>query len=181
MFKVISEWINKYAGWIAFFSALLLIISLVIVGYILFAILLTDNPSQFSYRSVLFVLAVLSIPLLLLMAYSSQKAQNSELSETIADSEENADYIISAWSIETLRAAGVPRDLIKCLKDICDNAAESSPPTQLSIKNPRFDSTPDSWLKKLEENLGETRVDEFIEIILKYTRRNVQKTDEQSA
>lgn len=160
-----QKWLDRYAKWIAAFSALLLIVSFVIVGYILFVVL-TDSSSKFSYSSILFVLVVISLPLLLLMMYFSQKTQNSQ------PSDESADYVISCWSIETLRAAGVPRDLTKCLKDIYDNAEKSSPPIELSIKN-SLDDSPNSWLIKLKENLGEIRVNEFSEIILKYTRRDM--------
>lgn len=159
---------DKHADKIASISAVIPFLSLAAIAGVILTVGLSSIPGV-----IISTAAIGSLILaLILLFYSSSAIAAEEKNIT-----ENTRYVISYWSIETLKASGVPEDLIKTLKEILLEPETISPSKEISIKDPSDDS-PHNWLKKLKERHGEIRVKEFSEVILKYTRRDVPENDQ---
>lgn len=78
---------------------------------------------------------------------------------------QNFIYIVSDRSLQTLVAAGVPEDVTQCLEDL---RMESKAPVLVMETN---SESPANWLDRLKTELGEERVSEFEDTLLRYTRR----------
>ncbi|HEX8564828.1 MAG TPA: hypothetical protein VF648_04105 [Pyrinomonadaceae bacterium] len=132
-----------------------------------------------------------SFPLLVLMIYALQ-IKPPELPEYLSDS--TATYVISRLSIQTLRVAKVPRDITDFLAEPLIENGKISPFKKTVIKkragkDVEFDKYLklskenncgiilkefNQWLTELNNDLGKIRVDEYLETILKYTRRDAE-------
>lgn len=112
-----------------------------------------------------------------LMVYFAKKVYREE--ECI---DKNPQYVISGWRISTLKAAGVPEDLIYCLINILAENSVNKPAAnqklsdviddaiiELKSSDSKKQFTRKEVVSKLKEKVGKTRVDEFKEVILRYT------------
>lgn len=163
--KTQESWLENNADEISKICAVIPFLSL----GILTIIFLTNGFS--SYAGLVFAaIAVIALIISIILLFKSSKT----IAETDRESHANTRYVISYWSIETLKAVGVPEDLTNGLKEILRESETFSPLGEVVVKN-LSDDSPDNWLEKLKKRYGETRVDEFSEVIMKYTRREISE------
>lgn len=84
----------------------------------------------------------------------------------------NVEYIITPRRLDTLAAAGVAEDVINCLKELLEKI-ESGEKRLIMTIPPQDD---DCWMKTLKDELGDSRIAEFEDSILKYTRKELPKS-----
>lgn len=89
-------------------------------------------------------------------------------------------FVLSEWSLKTLKAAGLPADIGDCLSELLERAKEFSASTVELTAYDR-ERKPDTWIAELESILGRPRVAEYEEMLFKYTARPCDKTEDSSS
>ena len=85
---------------------------------------------------------------------------------------DSAPHVLSSWSLRTLKAAGLSRDLSARLQEILDHASDSASKINLIVIG--RERAPDSWITDLESTFGQSRVAEFEDMLFKYTAREAK-------
>ena len=155
--------------------------SLIVISTLIYLLIEILRNNQLSTWGIgLLFLAIILLPI---MIHFAQKIQEDE------SSDDNFEYVLSYWRIETLKAAGVPADVTKCLENILGEynntyieyvfgAGKSSSQNELTFK--KADESGDNWLTELQKKLGDTRLKESREVILKYTQRELPQSQKES-
>lgn len=180
MLKKILTWFGKYlenhADFLANSFGVLFVLA---IGAIIFALSINILDSLYEWEwqfqffwLIIIISAVTGVLSLILLFYFSWQVSGFEKRESELEYKD-AKYIISKWSLKTLRAAGVGRDIIIYLTE--EILQKSTSPEDLELTITDMTALPDdSWLAKLRNDLGSTRVEEFEKTILKYTRREIE-------
>ena len=117
------------------------------------------NPNLFVPLAGIFTSA-----LLLFLFFSWQVVRGEQM---IIDSEP---HVLSAWSLKTLNASGLPSDLGDRLAEILEQVKDQSrPPSTLTVVG--RGSPEGSWMADLVQTFGKSRVTEYEEMLFKYTAR----------
>jgi hypothetical protein len=160
------ERFDKYADNLADMFGSIFVLSM---GSIIFAIISYFQKGEWKllegyFWQVIIASAVIGLLSLGLMFYFAKRVPVFMKKEK-AQTHQNVNYVISKYSYETLIAAGVG-------KDITDHLKLMRGENELIMSIP-FQSAPGEidWLGDLKSKFGETRVADFEEDLLKYTRR----------
>jgi uncharacterized integral membrane protein len=120
------------------------------------------NSWQFLVPVVIGAAAVLGILLFAFLAATGERMM-----------QDRVPHVLSPWSLRTLKAAGLPRDLSSRLQEILEQTTDqSTPPTGLTVVG--RDRLPDTWITDLESTFGKSRVAEYEEMLFKYTARQTK-------
>ena len=158
------KWIDAHAGDLATICALF---SASIIGYaILDRIFNNAEHIRLFWQYILGSLFLLITGLVFFTYRESQ---------TRIKNEESTTYVVSTHTIRTLKAIGVPQDIIKCLELMIAriNKDKTQPDTEeiiLEISAKDLNSN-DSWMTELETRLNKVRISEYKDTILKYSLR----------
>jgi hypothetical protein len=164
-------WFDKNANELADFLAAL---SALVLGGILFILIYGTYWFVFERSwivpygyNVLFGVLALLLPVLfgLIKYFSSKDLRYIRYAKD--EKEKNMNYVVSSWSISTLKFAGVPDDITSCLSKAVNISEKSSSEVE------KIFDTSDEMIGILEEKLGSTRLEEYREVILKYTGREI--------
>lgn len=159
--KNLSDWFKKEADKIGDFCAVIPFVAAAFIAAVFFF-------SDWGFTAQIPIL-VAAILLSSVSFYFLWKAVYLKC-EKIRDEKSRTTFVISAWSLETLRAVGVPRDIIKYLAEpLTENGKMSTSKAPQILKE--SDNTYKNWLEKFKKEIGEDRVTDSIELIRKYTRR----------
>lgn len=170
------EWLDKYADNLADVFGSTLVLS---IGSILFAVICYFQKGEWQLPKDYFwyvitgsaLTGLISLGLMYYFAYRAPEFEKREKSKPHPD----VIYVISEYSIETLTALGVGDDIIKYLNKM-RGVGELKMSIPLDPEENEFD-----WLEELKSKFGETRVGDFEETLLKYTRRKKVKSDKEIA
>lgn len=158
------KWLYKYSDDLANFFGGLLVLSVGTILFILFSLHFERIQGNYQIGIFIALILILAITAYGLMIHFARKVPVVEsIDETKIH--EGATYIVSDWSLKTLIAAGVGEDIILFLKDL--RSKENNKDLKMTLPS----NNPDDWLTQLTSSLGKTRVKEYKETILKYTRR----------
>jgi hypothetical protein len=137
-----------------------------IVAFILFLYSLTgiDDSETLSGIFRWFLLGAALLFLLLTIVC------HKELSKELEDEKSKTSYVISPIILDTLKNSGIPNDIIDCFKILWPRLRQRGFTPKITSQITKLGND-ETWLEKLELKLGRVRIDEFREIILKYTRR----------
>lgn len=175
IFERVKEWLYKYSDDLSNFFGGLFCLS---IGYILFAgIIYVLNvylewaftlPKFWVFPELSIIALIASIISLWAIFHFAHQEQKE-----IKISNQKTYYLISEWSLKTLATAGVSEDIVEFLDEL--RKSEIAVEKELKMTLPSED--PDIWLNKLKSALGTARVTEHEDKILKYTRREIPKTE----
>lgn len=164
------EWLYKYSDDLANFFGGLFVLCIACILLSIF-ITVSDNAGKenndvenlwtIMIISLSIVVAVISLPLTIYFARQAPVFEKHLKEKADKDSI----YVISKWKLKTLNAAGVPDDMVEYLTKFLEKSKQKEIQTRIS------DDSPGNWLISLKTDLGETRVNESLDTILKYTRR----------
>lgn len=161
----IREWINKFSDDLANFFGGLFVLLLGFVAFVVFVNAIDFYPKwkiQSPWILATFIGLALVGALLSLRAMFHFARQFDDFNQ---DEEDDFVYRLNDCSLETLKAIGIGRDVVKSLAAQLKNSGGDE------IEMTLLPATPNSWLDELKKDLGEARVEECQAIILKYTRR----------
>lgn len=167
-----QTWIDANIDQLASVCGAVMVLSAGFLAFFLLNFLSADDKPSLGVIGILkswASFATASAAVICLASFASLVWLSIKISRKLEQKEESTNYVISRWSIKTLEAVSAPPDLIACLDSILDNSRQS----ELKIKS-LDDTTENNWLFQLKQKLGNDRVEEVKEILLKYTRR---KTD----
>ena len=159
-------WLYKYSDDLANFFGSILVLC---VGLLIFF----GIASPFDSNLNLYLAAIVLIGIFayfLMMHFSLKVPMIAEYN--VNHKHKNMEYIITSRRLDTLAAAGVAEDIIKCLNDSLEKVKTEEKILKMTI-TPESEN---SWLKALKDELGESRISEYEESILKYTSREIPNT-----
>ncbi len=175
------SWHDKYADELADIFGVLLVLSL--VGFLPFFYIFDLLPGGYWLTVFIAFPFAAGIPLFCLTIISARKALNKIRREDDRHEKETR-YVLSEWSIGTLKAIEAPLDLTKALETILEEKRDTKTsiarklPNKIESKgnsaNVSFSETfrREELIAELEEKLGKVRHGEIKELVLKYTRRD---------
>lgn len=148
--------LNKYSDAIANWCAAAMVLTGGATAFALWQL----NLKMSAAFGIAFLVSLGSMVFISLRIRDKQAAENKRVS-----------YVVSRWSLETLRAVAAPADLINCLEQILEKAAAATPPRkQLSVNSFKEDAS-GTWLGDLKQKLGAGRVADLQDLLAKYTYR----------
>lgn len=162
-------WLYKYSDDLANFFGGILVLCFGLL--IFFGITLGSN--LFDLKIVLSLSAIVFVGIasyFLMMHFSYKAPEIEKYNKNLVH--QNVEYIITPRRLDTLVAAGVAEDVINCLKELLEKIDSGEKRLTMTIP-PQND---DCWLKTLKEELGESRIAEYEDSILKYTRKELSKS-----
>jgi hypothetical protein len=175
------EKLDEYADDLANMFGGILVMSVGYIALIIFTDILNSEQTDWKWTVsiILSSIAIGGISFWLMIHFAKKNYQEE------VDIDESTQYIISGWRIGTLKAAGVPEDLIYCLINILKNDLENKSSSgqnltitvdnliiELKKNKSMIELKKNALITELELKLGKTRVEEFKQVILKYTRQD---------
>lgn len=169
--RKIFESSYKYSDALANLFGATLVLSF---GFLIFAIFVTLLEAYIDWKWTTlyvgeFVLAsaIIMAVSAMLMFYFAKRVPTFDR-HSIRMQHKDVKYVLSKWSIETLKAAGVAEDIIEFLQSL---VRQNKTEDELTLKMYPKEYPMDNWMVKLKNELGDERVNEFEGAIFKYTRR----------
>ncbi|NNE99171.1 MAG: hypothetical protein HKN25_09150 [Pyrinomonadaceae bacterium] len=165
------RWWNRFGSELASLFGGMMVVA---VGFLLLVIITwmfgeSEGVSGYISGAFGFYMLVASVIIgmasFILMLFFIDKAEEREMYET-----KRTGYVINSWRIHTMSTAGLPQDIITGLERILSEKASGKKNPELLMKRP-FEV--DAWLYLLGDLLGENRVIEYEDQLLKHTKTKV--------
>lgn len=163
-------WLYKYSNdWANFFGGILVLC----IGLIIFFSITLWND-LLHYKIQLFLLSIIicgmfSYFFMMHFAYKIPEIERISKEWLFEENHKDKVYLINIDRIETLKAAGVPSDILNCLNKLLNNPQN----TEKQLKMTLSPESEENWYKDLRDILGDARVEEFENLIFKYTQKKM--------